>query len=785
MTILVCWRANPAGRSKKMKMKRERKWLFLTALIALILPFFLLPGYAGAQQIYHGDGARNNGSGGWTIGAAPSNGCVLCHSIHGAIASKPCLSCHRGVASHIGVASDMTSYLMTGHKNVLRKVTPGMPWANADGSPLRTSDTHAAGSLYNSGSTFDWTNGLITVGAGPTLPFPPNPLAGATQDLFYIFGGWLDPSRLDTIWGGGFTGEQFASGTYECARCHTTGYRFDNSGPEPTTYNGIPITDAEFSRIPTDFTTGTSSWSLDGIQCERCHNADNGVNNHTASGVIAGGIPTKPLNEIGTATCLQCHREELVDNVARTINPVNTPTVSDGGYCADLTSPDYNTCTANGKTWVYAPFFDHGSGPTFLNSPHARFTGSVNQNAQNSPDLTVSLVGSYSSKFSPDPTNPARNNGCMGCHDPHQSVTQSTATPFKKNCNDCHALAQNLLQSSHHPQGPGTPFPTRTSADIPGSCQVCHMSQSYHLFRISTDPNYSTFPTPALLYAGTQTTGNTAPDGAYTNAVWSDLDLACGQCHVGSGSLFTTPTPGTRVFSKSRLAALAKNIHGKDTYTITASVSGSGSITPSGDVAVTSGGSQSFSIAPAPGYVIVKVVVDGATVGAVGSYTFNNVTANHTISVTFAQPLTITASSGPNGTLTPSGNVSLLSGANQTFTFTPAAGYRVLDVVVDGVSYGPRNSWYFGNITTNHTIAVSFTPDVYTITASVTNSGSITPAGVTTVNKGANQTYTITPGPGYKILYVRVDGMNIGSPSSYTFTNVTMNHTIKAYFVTQ
>lgn len=143
---------------------------------------------------------------------------------------------------------------------------------------------------------------------------------------------------------------------------------------------------------------------------------------------------------------------------------------------------------------------------------------------------------------------------------------------------------------------------------------------------------------------------------------------------------------------------------------------------------------------------------------------------------------TISASAGPNGAISPSGDVTVASGANQNFVITPAAGYRVLDVVVDGVSYGVRTSWYFGSVTANHTISVTFTPDVYTITASVVNSGTITPDGVSTVNKGGSLTYTITPDPGWHVFYVRVDDTNVGALTTYTFTNVTYNRTIKAYF---
>jgi uncharacterized protein (TIGR02145 family) len=76
-------------------------------------------------------------------------------------------------------------------------------------------------------------------------------------------------------------------------------------------------------------------------------------------------------------------------------------------------------------------------------------------------------------------------------------------------------------------------------------------------------------------------------------------------------------------------------------YTITASAGANGTISPSGSVSVTKGGSQTFTFAPNSGYVIDKVLVDGtsnASAVSAGSYTFSNVSANHTISVSFTQP---------------------------------------------------------------------------------------------------------------------------------------------------
>ena len=70
-------------------------------------------------------------------------------------------------------------------------------------------------------------------------------------------------------------------------------------------------------------------------------------------------------------------------------------------------------------------------------------------------------------------------------------------------------------------------------------------------------------------------------------------------------------------------------------YTIKATAGIQGSITPSGDVDVLHGGSQTFTIAANRGYAISNVKIDGVSIGAVKSYTFENVTGNHTIEVTF------------------------------------------------------------------------------------------------------------------------------------------------------
>jgi len=149
------------------------------------------------------------------------------------------------------------------------------------------------------------------------------------------------------------------------------------------------------------------------------------------------------------------------------------------------------------------------------------------------------------------------------------------------------------------------------------------------------------------------------------------------------------------------------------THTITASAGTGGSIAPSGAVVVSNGANQSFTITPASCHTIADVLVDNVSVGAVASYNFTNVTADHTIAASFASApsFTVTASAGPNGSISPSGAVPVACGGSQLFTITPSGGHHVADVLVDGGSVGAVTSYTLSNLQASHTIAASFAPD--------------------------------------------------------------------------
>lgn len=91
-------------------------------------------------------------------------------------------------------------------------------------------------------------------------------------------------------------------------------------------------------------------------------------------------------------------------------------------------------------------------------------------------------------------------------------------------------------------------------------------------------------------------------------------------------------------------ATFAKKFNppGSTYYHIDASAGTHGSISPSGRVSVASGSSKTFTFAPEEGYEVATVTVDGTPVGAASSYTFNNVTADHKIAVTFQDKSGIT-----------------------------------------------------------------------------------------------------------------------------------------------
>jgi hypothetical protein len=118
--------------------------------------------------------------------------------------------------------------------------------------------------------------------------------------------------------------------------------------------------------------------------------------------------------------------------------------------------------------------------------------------------------------------------------------------------------------------------------------------------------------------SGTVVTLTATADTSSTFAGWS------GGC-TGTGTCAVTMDAAKAVTATFTLK----------TYTITASAGTGGSISPSGSVTVNHGANQTFTITANSGYSLANVLVDGNPAGAVTTYPFTNVTANHVISVSF------------------------------------------------------------------------------------------------------------------------------------------------------
>jgi hypothetical protein len=153
------------------------------------------------------------------------------------------------------------------------------------------------------------------------------------------------------------------------------------------------------------------------------------------------------------------------------------------------------------------------------------------------------------------------------------------------------------------------------------------------------------------------------------------------------------------------------------TYQITATSGTGGTIAPSGDSTVTYGGSRTYTITANAGYHVADVLVDGVSVGSATSYTFDNVTATHTIQAEFAvdvaETYQITATAGENGTIQPAGETAVNQGGSLSYAIMANSGYHVADVLVDEVSVGAATSYNFSGVNANHSISATFVIDTY------------------------------------------------------------------------
>lgn len=242
------------------------------------------------------------------------------------------------------------------------------------------------------------------------------------------------------------------------------------------------------------------------------------------------------------------------------------------------------------------------------------------------------------------------------------------------------------------------------------------------------------------------------------------------------------------------------------TFTITASSSAGGVISPQGNVEVEYNQSQLFNFIANEGYYVTAIFIDGKALpeaelklALTNGYTFNNVKEEHQISVEFAIfTFTITSSvDGVGGRISPSGERQYNYGQSAKYTILANTGYYLASVTVDNSEVDQtqlaniiNNGYTFDKITQDHTIVVRFELYVFNIIASSSDNGQISPSGEVEVDYGQSQRFEFLPNNGYHVSSITIDGQELSGNDlsvaimyGYTFNNVTQNHTISVTFL--
>jgi hypothetical protein len=235
--------------------------------------------------------------------------------------------------------------------------------------------------------------------------------------------------------------------------------------------------------------------------------------------------------------------------------------------------------------------------------------------------------------------------------------------------------------------------------------------------------------------------GSISPAGTVTQKLW----VPCGQ----NSPVFTfNPDDGYEV-AEVRMDGITStgpfqffNVEEDDhtifvtfevrpTHTITATADPDGEISDPGTTTILNHDNKEYTITPDPGYKVADVKVDGESQGAVGTYTFTAVTADHMILASFSKQVThdIWVKTGPGGWIArvpcSENATSIYENSGQPFPIITVDEHsdvcfiiiaeepccQIANVYVDGFPYGPINEYTFKDVTADHTIEAVFQCD--------------------------------------------------------------------------
>lgn len=334
----------------------------------------------------------------------------------------------------------------------------------------------------------------------------------------------------------------------------------------------------------------------------------------------------------------------------------------------------------------------------------------------------------------------------------------------------------------------------------------------YHTLTVAAGDHGTAAPLGATrVAAGAEQTIYAYPDQGYVvdkvlvtrGTVQEDV---AGQLEDGT-KLALKMTADAEVSVSFRPAGQDEDTPKVERFALTSSATAGGAISPEGAVEVAAGGSLAYTVTPEAGYVLDGVTVDGKPVAVEGNgFTVSDVSKDMAVRAAFkAEPAvpvepayrTVNATAGEGGSISPAGAVRVAAGKAQTFYFYPDDGYALEGVYVDGekAETATANSFTFASVQEDASIEARFaklgsgenppeTPETFTVSASASSGGTVSPAGSTRVEKGGDLLLTFTPDEGYELKDVLLDGepAALASGGTLRLSGIVAPHTVRAVF---
>lgn len=218
-----------------------------------------------------------------------------------------------------------------------------------------------------------------------------------------------------------------------------------------------------------------------------------------------------------------------------------------------------------------------------------------------------------------------------------------------------------------------------------------------------------------------------------------------------------------------------------------------GSVSPKGKNIVAKTEATTVFVTPENGYQIDSVVVNGVNKGQISSVDIPADGKAYAIDAFFGyaqniEMVTVTATAGANGSITPNSAVTVAKGSSKQFKITPNDGYLIDMITVNGVSQVALKDdtlFTLANILGNSTLNATFKVNpitVYSVKTTVHGNGSVLPGTSVSAEEGTPVTLQFIPDNNNQLDSIIVDGVRVVTAPSINFAAVTANSLVDVYF---